>query len=331
MGYDAINILPVGTRIKDVENFLLLLNYERNSQDKIDRELKAKSYIHFKEEDYSSFSGVKAGVYKRADNNGFNVEYHTKIWASKYDIDYINYTVGQLQKYFGGHFSTDAGKNRYLKFDDHIRIKAEAGCYLAYQNFDLNINKALQLANNIKKNRFEFVKIPRLKMFSFLKELNPNTLALNLIIPFLIAITEEYFRSTYVAMLKYNLNKTKIIKRASFTEDDIERLLKKEISFEEASSRWLNFQELEKINKHFKEQDNRLDLFGKIKKTSKGKESNYDSLKRIINLRHSIIHNSTLDFEYNTAKSINDIELVYESIKIIYHTITTHYKWKYNP
>jgi hypothetical protein len=107
-------------------------------------------------------------------------------------------------------FVTDEGKSRYLHPNNPAPKPEQSGCHLAFQQFGDNIIKAsIYLSNrtfpNTKKEKGGL---------EFLDQMNPRLLSNNLLLPFLIASIEDYFKSTFIALLKYSNNKEMFFKNA---------------------------------------------------------------------------------------------------------------------
>lgn len=323
MGCDCTNYLPKGTSSLDVEEYMGLLGYEKVERSQFTNP-KSMPFSFWKDDNYR-YTGIYSEV-APGDDGGIQVWTRTTIWRSRFDSEYHNYTVKQLKKRFGGYFISDEGKNRYFKNSDEPKIeKAEGGCYAAYSRFHRNLVRAIAFIMNQSYDKDDFFPIRKI---DFVDSMNPKIVSTNLVIPFLVSILEDYFRSSYVALLKYSTKKTSIVQNAKLSGPDLLAVSNNELSVEEAVSRWRSFQDIEKINNSFKELDNRIDIHGILKKPyRRRKESFYEALVRLIKQRHELIHRADIDYTYYPENVIKDIDTVGKSIERVYRHLIKLYKW----
>jgi hypothetical protein len=150
----------------------------------------------------------------------------------------------------------------------------------------------------------------------------------NVYLSYLCSIVEDYFRNTYIALLRFSGKKDKIMntKLSSF---DLLDISKGNISVEEAYARTLSFQNIQKINSNFITLDSKLDISSVLKKPYKKRKINlYDRLNLILERRHGIIHRLQLDLSYNSESIQKDIDDVKASIIIVYEFICNKYGWE---
>ena len=219
MGYDCICHLPEGTKFNDVEEFLGFLGFGRQEKGE---------FYFFKETDYLSISGVWAFIKK--DAGDILVFLRSSIFASKTDIDHFNLTAKQLRNRFGGYFESDFGKGRYLRVNAPDLKQAEAGCYHAYSHFENNLSV---LYVYLSHATFD-IDFPPLGVFPDIDKINPKIVSNNILIPFLVSVVEEFFKSCYVALLKYSPRKKSILKRPRLDADDLINVSNGEMTIEEA-------------------------------------------------------------------------------------------------
>lgn len=158
---------------------------------------KIKSYHWFEHKDYKSTYGVELSVYSH--NNKLYVTTRTNVSRSFYDLEHQNKTIKLLRKHFGGSFTTDEGKGRYLQPRSGPPEPAAAGCHLAFSSFGSNLIRARQYfdSRNFGEKKQESTGI------YWLDRNNPRLLSNNFIITFLVSISEDFWKSTYVALLVY--------------------------------------------------------------------------------------------------------------------------------
>lgn len=324
MGVDARNYLPPAVRRKDIEEFLLLLGYEKTPRDDIDKKIKATTFFYFNEKDYKHVTGVYASVLPN-EEGGLQVQTHTTIWRSKFDSDFHNFTIKQIWKRFGGTFDSDNGKRRYLTYNKPTREKAEGGCYLAFFRFQNNLTKAKILIEFRDFSNYQIIKPGIMPWFD---DSNPMIISNNMIVPYLVSVMEDYFKWTFIALLKYSDKKTSILKNARFSDDDLTLVSDRLLNIEEAATRWMSFQDIKKICDHFHQLDKKIDISGVLRKPyRRRKESLYSGIERIVEHRHLLIHNSLISPIYTDDKVKKDIDIVEVAIKRVYDMLIANYKW----
>lgn len=326
MGCLAINHLRSKTSRKEVKEFLELLGYTRLYRDP----LTPKGFLAFSNHpnDYKYFQGVYA-VLGFDKDEGLIVETRTNIWRSRFDTDLHNYTVKQVKNRFGGYFESDSGKNKYLINNNPYIERDEAGCYQAYSRFLSNIQTASFTIKTWQK-----AKTSRdwssLTGMPFLDYLNPLVNIANMTIPFLVSIIEDYFRSTYVALLRYCENRESIIKASRIAGEELNLISRGEMTIEEALARSRSFQNMKRIMKSFREIDDKIDI-GSILRKPYGRRSKsiYDTFEDIISHRHMIIHRAEVITNYTPKLLLRDMNTVQEGIKRFYLELIKLYEWNY--
>lgn len=317
MGIDAYNTLPEGTKKKDVIEFLELLGY---------KSLDNKYFYFFSEDDYKFVTGISATVF-----DGDQIEVHTRttIFRSKGDSDFHNYTIRQLKKRFGGTFSSDYGKGRYVLSPPVDREKDESGCFIAYRNFRNNIVTAnIYLDSREIKFGIELTS-EIIKDYPFIASIHPIIISNNILIPYIVSCVEDYFKSSYIALLKYSNKKISVLKNSRILPEDLLSISKGELTVEMAITKTMSFQNINKINSYFRDLDNSLDISGTLKKPfRRRKRSLFDSINNIFEQRHLLIHQNTVSSDYTTEKITKDINDVKEAIKRVYKKIIITYGWQ---
>lgn len=326
MGCDCTNYFPKGTRSSDVEEFLLLLGFKRGKKGPFSG-MMGSPFYYFKDDDYRHITGLYVELYRdKEDASQLKLWTRTTIWRSKFDSDLHNNTVRQLRKRFGGHFESDYGRNRYFPFDGPAREKAEAGAYQAYSLFYSNLQRAshfIGYADLLNDSQY------KIQGIDFIDLMNPRILSANVMVPFLLSAVEEYFRSLYIALLRYSDSREKIIQSARLQGAEICAIDRGEMTVPEAVAKWMNFQEMAKVNAAFKALDSKLDLHGILKKpVGRRRESPWDGLVRLVAQRHSLIHGAELEVQYTPKKLKSDIALVESAVWRIYQELIKIYRWQ---
>ena len=318
MGYDCVNYINQNFKYSELIEYLELLKY-----DKINR----NCLFYFNYEDYLSFSGIQLNI--NLESKKPHIHLHTWISCSEHDIKYLNYTTKMIKKRFGGYFVSDYGKNRLLKNNECIEIKkSEAGCYLAYQRFVNNNMKLIQIFYEECRPKSKNKNIEFLLDYAF--NIKSDDLHNNLLVPFIVSVVEDYFRSTFVAILKYLPEEKKklVFKNFKIHPEELIKINKRETDVENAIAQSLNFQNLNIINNNFKLLDNKINL----KKLYTGKIKNINNsllikVEKLFKQRHVLIHRTKLNYDYSDKKFLKDIVILKNLVYITYKYLIIIYNW----
>lgn len=308
MGRDTTNILSPTAKKKDLQDFLIILGYEKHFHD---------YFFYYDKKSREQITGVSATI-----NNKLPIEVciRTTFWRSIKDHEIHNWTVRQLRNRFGGDFKSDEGKNKYLKYDGVIRRKAEAGCALAYHNFQNNITILHGFLSIIKNSEKKF------PLYEFTTMYNPLISSTNIGLPFMISVMEEYLRSVYISLLLYSPIKKDIFKRTNIQTEELFDVAENNSTIEEVISQFKSFQNISLINKNFKELNNNLSFIDTLKRFNPRQK--YDEkLTIIITNRHNIIHRFQMDLAYTIKEFERDLNLIEKVVQIFYDRIISLNKW----
>ncbi len=324
MGYDSHNYFPHGTRSKDIEEFVLLLGYQKGEKGPFSGMLGTPFYF-YRDEDYKYITGIYSELYEDKKKKSLVFWARTTVWRSKYGSDFHNYTIKQLRSRFGGYFVTDFGKNRYFHYDGPVREKAEAGLYRTFGHFSSNIGRArhfISFASLLEEGMYEVHGV------DFIDSHNPRIISANVLVPFIVSAVEDYFRSSYIALLRYSENREKILQNARLQGPELVLIDQRELTVPEAVAKWMSFQDLKRVALAYKELNSKLDIHGILKRPyGRRRESFWDLLDRLIFQRHALIHRAQLNLEYRPEKLKKDIDLVYKAMWRVYQTIIQVYGW----
>ena len=325
MGCDCTTYFPRGTKPSDVEEHLLLLGFQRGKKNPFSGTMGSVFY-YYKDDNYRHITGLYAELSRDKDNPAQLLLWtRTTIWRSKFDSDFHNRTIRQLKKRFCGYFVTDFGRNRYFQFDGPVREKAEAGAYRAFSHLYSNIQRArgfIGFANLLDD------KIYKIQGVDSMDSYNPRILSANVLVPFLVSAIEEYFRSLYVALLRYSPNRERIIQNARLHGPELAAIDRGELTVPDAVAKWMSFQDLDKISVAYKGINSKYDLHGILKRPySRLKASFWDILNRLIRQRHALIHQAELDVEYTPDLLRQDIDLVYKALWRVYEELVKMNNW----
>jgi hypothetical protein len=190
MGWDATFYFPAGTRRKDAEHFLTLIGYKIVAPDRTSREAKATLFFLPTNDDPARLSSLTATIYV-ADEADLVATSRTNIWATHRDIELQNTMLRELKTYFGGHFESDFGKNRYFKSEGPKRIGVEAACFAAAFRF-LNSIVSVSFLNSWAADKSE-QKPTRESDLIWMNQMNPSVLTANLGAVHLVSLVEDFF------------------------------------------------------------------------------------------------------------------------------------------
>ncbi|HEX5036151.1 MAG TPA: hypothetical protein VFX30_03235 [bacterium] len=316
--------LAAETRVKDVSEFIELLGYQYEGRIHSNQAGELLCYRWFEDRNYHSWSGVELSLHRR--NGSVYVETRTAGAISYFDFKQQNKTIKLIKKHFGGSFETDEGKGRYLSIHES-RIPPEAsGCHLAFNRFGSNL---IASRVYISSRNFKFQRPHELKGFPEMARINPWIISNNLCLPFLVSIFEDYWKTTYVALLKCSEKKERIFKSVKISAEKLALASTGSISLEEAFAESLSFQNVLSICKNFSELDPKIKIDAVLRKPYRRRKiSLFDSLEEMIKLRHRIIHSA--DFAILTDEYIKGLSHNLEvAVVKCYQHLTEIYGWRY--
>jgi hypothetical protein len=324
MSYSSENILAPDTSIQDVREYALLLGYAKSGVLKSEEYGQIEEYWWFDATEYRSWSGIELSIH-RNDEQRVVVSTRTTISRSYFDLNHQNNTISGFLKRFGGEFTTDEGRRRYLRPESGPPPAPASGCYLAFNRFGNNLIKA-----KIYHEAREFPNYPHRmwKDTEILQPLDPRILANNTLVPFLVASLEDYFKSTFIALLRYSARKEAFLKSVRLQGDQLVAISDGKATVEEQISESLSFQRLSAICRHFEALDTKLDIAGTLRKPYRRRsQSLFESLESLVLSRHDFIHRANLDQTMTDDRIDGLIYDLDEAITRVYRRITKHYDW----
>ncbi len=314
MGYDAwLYINKKNHSLKSIEELIVLLGYERTRF----------GFYYGNDLEYKYNTGVSICEIKKPNDNNYVFHVRAQIWASSYDIELLNRTLRMLKKYCNASFISDNGKNRY--FTEGIKTKgAENGCYLAATKLEKNFTYLLHSLSKYPEDTAAEKAMIDYGLVS------PCVFNANVYSSYLCALIEDYFRATYIALLKYSDRKTIILSNCKLSAYDLIDINSGNKSLEEAYSRTLSFQNIQAIVRNFKDLDPKLDVGAPLKRPyHKRKENLYEQINRIFERRHRMVHHIDLDSNYNNQVLARDINDIKTAIKRVYLYLCDKYEWSH--
>ncbi|MFD0674438.1 HEPN domain-containing protein [Cohnella sp. GCM10027633] len=324
MSLSSVNYLPDSVSFPKVANLIELLGYVKYKNEFKIENLMA-SYFWYDHQNYKSYVGVELYIYK--ENGVISVHTRSRAGRSYWDLEQQNKTIKYLKDYFKGSFSTDDGNNRYFIMDEKPPTKLQAGLFISrwiYNN--ALIKPKIYLDSRNLKGQIANSEPTGL---DYLDQMNPRFFSNNLLIPYLVAIWEEYLKTSYIVLLKCTENRDRILKNARFSVNSLKDISAGKVSVEEALVEGFSFQRPRIIAENYKALDDKLDIFTVLNKPIRNRQlSLFDSIERIIDLRNTFVHEGGMDISITDKKLktiINDFEV---AVDRIYNRFGYYYKFK---
>jgi hypothetical protein len=293
------------------------------------------SLFWFERQDFISITGVDASVFplskqgKKAWNtsNGWAVRTRTSISASSFDKEFQNDTVRAIRRAFSGRFYNDHfGLNRYTVLESTRSTPASRGIYGVVSRI---FNDLDSLEHALPDEFIKTLTTPageitdetdRTGILGFSKRLDPSRVVYNALIPFLVAAIEHFFRESFEILLKYDQSAQKAMeeqnKKLSFSE--AAALVRGELTIERIVSGWYSFQNLNSIQKAFKDVLG-IDVWKTIRRRKKVRAKIpmlSTSLENLIGARHGVVHRFSLDRNLNREGFLDLVHLVRALLEI---------------
>ncbi|WJN45332.1 hypothetical protein QUH71_02285 [Priestia aryabhattai] len=211
------------------------------------------------------------------------------------DLEMQNEVIRKLQDKFGGViYSSTNGKSEFVRNYITKLTPKEKGCGVAYQNFQNNIGKAMDLIHDVDEDVINN---------SFLAERDRSLLSNNILIPFMVTVLETFLKKFFKNFLTTDKNAFEKAKKyvrdneGSFKYHILKRLKTGKISVVEVVMRQYSFQNMDSVKEAYNEYLN-FNIFRILNKRViyKGK---FISIREIfyelIKSRHKIIHEADID------------------------------------
>lgn len=309
MSYESESICDAKSSLKVVKEVVELLGYK-----KVDDGLAVPNrkgcYMWIENTDYRSYVGVELDIYKK---RGEPVIVTTRSRSSRsyWDLIHQNKTLRLIRDLLGGTFKTDAGRNRYWHPDGPPPKPVASGCFLARWRFHNALIKPRIYLSQRGLNQPNAKPDPT--GLWILDDINPRFFSNNLLVPYLIAIWEEYLKSSFIAMLRYSNERDSALKRAKLNQRHLEMLALGTGTVEEALAETLSFQRPSVIAANFKLIEQKFNLAIPLQRPyRKRKESLFESIDEYVDLRNEFVHTGSMDTQLSdkrVERVIKDIEV----------------------
>jgi hypothetical protein len=322
MSYASESVLKRSAKLVQVEELIALLGY-RKVDDGLKIPSRVGSYFWADNEDYRSYVGVELDLY-RSPRGQIKVGTRSRLGRSYWDLIHQNKTLKAIRDLFGGHFTTDAGRNRYWRPDEKPPSPLASGCFIARWRFHNALGKARIY---LMSRKFEGdVAREKPSGLIFMDEMNPRILSNNFLLPYIVAIWEDYFRSTFAAALVYSSKREVALKRVRIDHGDLEKVVSKLQPIERAIAESFSFQHPKLVVENFKFLDSKLDLGSALRKPyRRRKMSLFDSIEILVQDRNIFVHTGRVNvkfFDPQLDVALSDIEV---AVNRCYEYIARHY------
>lgn len=315
----------MGTGVKSVARFVQLLDYQRLSGRHPLSQPNTIEFSWFSSSNFESLTGVYLTLTKPP-KGGPLVHTRTTAGRSYHDLLHQNRTIREIQLRFGGTFETDEGRNRVFSTKGAKPEPPPArGAYVAHNRFQRSIGQVLIFRSSVAVP-------PERKQISgihWLDSLNPSIIANNLLLPFLTSALEDFFKSTFVALLRYSDRKDVFLKASRLNASQLSKISDGKLTVEEAIAETLPFQRISSICDHYRALDPKLDLSGCLKKPYRRRRTTlFESLESMVEKRHELIHRNCLSVDYSDANAQSDINNLRAAVQRSFERMIVHYGWK---
>ena len=292
--------------IQQARELIELLGYRKVS-DGIKLPDRVASYFWYDEVDYRSYAGVELDIF-RPKKSPIVVSTRSRASRSYWDLLHQNHTLKLLRDLLGGTFETDAGRNRYWRPNGPPPKPVSSGCFLARWRF----SNALIAPRIYLEQRGLEEAHPQKTGLRSIDRLNPKLFSNNLVLSYLVAIWEDFFKSSFTALLRFSTTRDAALKRAKISQDSIASIAAGVTTVEEAIAQGLSFQRPSLIGTNFKLIDPNLDLARCLRKPyRRRKHTLFDSIDMRIDQRNELVHTGNIDCEFSDElleKTLVDFE-----------------------
>ena len=321
MSYTSTSILKASTTPLQVQEVIGLLGFTK-ARGGLKVPNRVASYFWYDETEYRSWTGVELDIYRTA-GGPVTVTTKSRLSRSYWDLVHQNRTLKLMRDLFGGHFETDAGKNRYWRPEEAAPSPLSSGCYLARWRCYNDLERAKiylmhrKLDGQIAKDQPSGLE--------FIDEMNPRLLSNNMVVPYVIAVWEEYFRATFTACLRYSKQREAALKRLKLGHTDLVKLVMGTAQVDRSIAETFSFQRPSAISERFKLIDPNLDIAGALRKPYRKRKQNlFDSLEALVEDRNRLVHTGEINLELFDKHLRTVLEDLTEAVNRAYNYIANH-------
>jgi hypothetical protein len=279
----------------------------------------------YEQRDYKSWVGVELDIY-RSTNRRVTVTTRSRAGRSYWDLMHQNRTLKLLRDLFGGHFVTDAGRNRYWRPDEPPPRPAQSGCFIARWRLHNALGKARIYLSARGLNAP--IARPEPTGLHYLDAMNPRLLSNNLLLPYIVAIWEDFHKSCFAALLRYSDRRAAVLKGARLSHERLERIAAGADTVEDAVADTLSFQRPSTIAEAYRLLDPGFDFVATLNRRYRRRRiSLYDSIEKAVERRHAFVHRGDLDTTFSDHRLRTTLADFEAAADRIYQRTADHYGW----
>lgn len=336
MGRD-VTLYPKKALRNDLRKYLEGLGFEKCSH-LWDWPKGTLNYSWFDYDDFKSIDGVSADIYPVSDEeldvtgNKWAMHVRNLYSASSHDVKMLNNVLKGARKLFGGTIKGDYGTNRYAPEweDDSTPISRGISGIFNHVNQEISSVKFSLPEPSIKPLDPLDGKINELLKFT--QSMDPSRVLYNGLVPFAVSMFEYFFSQAFQVLIKYD--PIALEKRSSHKQKiDFETLLeieRNDVTIEEVIARNYTFQNLNQLNKAYKDWldiDVRNILYKK-KKIGSSVAFLENRISDIIQYRHGIVHHFAIDRSLTKEGYIQILEAIEKGIGEFIRFVEKKYNFK---
>jgi hypothetical protein len=177
-----------------------------------------------------------------------------------------------------------------------------------------------------------FTGVPEAQMAAFgLASESPRALSNSMVLPRIVALMEAFWRSLFVALLRYSESKEQALGRTRLSTDQLVRIAAGELSVEAAAAEGLSFQSLRKVSQHLRLVAPSLDFEGILRRPYRRRRvSLFESLQAFVEERHRFIHIAELQDQITEPSLLRTLSDTREAARRICFRLAEIYRWDSN-
>lgn len=336
MGRD-VTLYPKKATRRDLSEYLENLDFKKCSHI-WDWPKGTLNYAWFDHQDFKSIDGVSADIYpiseeeRNITGNGWALHVRNLSRASWHDVAMLNEVIKGARKLFGGTIKGDYGTNKYAPLWEDKSTPISRGISGVFQHVNQELSAVKYALPEPHINHLQTTGGKIDDFIDFTERLDPSRVIYNGLVPFAVAMFEYFFSQAFQILIAYDelaLNKRENHKaKIEFSAAlDIQR---KKISIENLIAENYTFQNLDQLNKAYREWlniDVRKILFKK-KRIGKSVTFLEHKISEIIQYRHGIVHHFAIDRGLTKDAYIQILDAISLAIEEFIFFIEKKYKIK---
>ncbi|NWC47858.1 hypothetical protein HX788_10460 [Pseudomonas edaphica] len=294
------------------------------------------NYSWFDNQDFKSIDGVSADIYpisieeRKITENGWALHVRNLYSASWHDVAMLNEVLRGARKRFGGTIRGDYGTNKYAPLWEDTSTPMSRGISGIYQHVIQQISSVKYAIpapsiTPLKQTGHKFDEFAELA-----NSMDPSRIIYNGLVPFAVAMFEYFFSQAFQVLIAYDKQalKKRETHKAKIDFTTVLSLQKSKQSIESIIAESYTFQNLEQLNKAYKEWLN-IDvrsIFFKKKRIGQSITFLENRISEIIQYRHGIVHHFAIDRSLTKEAYIH----ILEAISLAIEEFISHIENKYN-